>query len=190
MKQLQFITILSLFFAPVVHAQATGAIQVTRHLISDIKADRSIAKRDQRIQMAQQIFKQYVDFDDFVRLTLHDHWDTLNDIQKMQFKVAFAKRLAQNVTDQVSQKPSRHFSAQVLGEQPIGAYTKVRCRIHYGKRTETIALFWTHQNGWKIADIETSGVGLAGNYQGQFNKIIRDHGFEELLRRVQSGAIK
>lgn len=179
-----------MLMAPVVNAQTADPLKTSRHLFAEVQQLQRLPLRTQRIQRAQQVFKQYVDFEDFVRLTLFDHWDTLTDFQKMQFKVAFANRLSQNVTDQVTDKPKRRFSATALYTQSEGQYTKVRCRIHCGKRNETVTLFWTSHNGWKVADIETSGVGLATNYQGQFNKIIRDHGFDELLRRIQSGTIK
>lgn len=38
---------------------------------------------------------------------------------------------------------------------------------------------------WRLFDVEVAKADLVANYKRQFNKIMRDHEFEELLRRLE-----
>jgi phospholipid transport system substrate-binding protein len=41
---------------------------------------------------------------------------------------------------------------------------------------------------WRIVDIVTEGTSLVGNYRSQFRRVIKKHGFPELLKRMKNKA--
>lgn len=140
-----------------------------------------------RVRSALGVFQKYADFDGFVHLTLYDHWNSLTALQIREFSTAFKAVLIRRITDQGRvMKRSAVVDWLVLGHQRVGDYDKTTVRVRTSKGDSVLSFFWTCNTQCRISDIELSGASLAVNYQGQFNKIIRDHGFDELLRRMQN----
>ena len=41
-------------------------------------------------------------------------------------------------------------------------------------------------NDWKVTDIAIEGISLLRNYRAQFNEIIANAGYDELLKRLKA----
>ena len=65
--------------------------------------------------------------------------------------------------------------------------------MHYNDKSVGLSLIWLYHGSekkWYLVDLTISKSNLIANYQGQFNKIIRDHGFEDLLLRMEKKKVE
>lgn len=169
------------------HGELSNPRITASQFLIKIKKAYNLSGHENRQKEILNVLQTYVDFEEFSRLALYAYWHTLTPFQKIHFMAAFSNRLVKNLRDNESRQTQRRIRAQLLNGNPVGQYYAIKYRLQLSKRSETVTTFWIFHNRWRIADVEISGVGLAANYQGQFNKIIREHGFDELLKRIQRG---
>jgi phospholipid transport system substrate-binding protein len=45
--------------------------------------------------------------------------------------------------------------------------------------------FWKSRQGWKIYDLEIAGVSVVQTYRSQFDQVLRNGTFEDLLKELE-----
>ena len=158
----------------------------TEQLIQQVAAIYAEKNIEIRREKGKEIFQNRFDFEKFAQLTLEDHWKHLKPAQRRAFLAVFKERFEERVLDYFKKEPAK-FSVTVTKEGRFGNFRKVDCRWESNKKTGQFSLLWVLEEGknGKVVDVWVSNASLVGNYQGQFNKIIRDHGFDEVLRRLK-----
>ena len=163
---------------------SAGPKESTEQLVHQAAAVFSQKNIEMRKKEGMILFHSHFDFEKFAQLTLEDHWRHLTSAQRKAFLTIFRKRFEERVLQYFEKKPGT-FSVKIKGRGKFGKFKKIDCRLQSDKRSGDFSLLWIRKRqDWKIADIWVSNASLVGNYQGQFNKIIRDHGFEEVLKRL------
>jgi phospholipid transport system substrate-binding protein len=140
----------------------------------------------------QKIAKSLIDVDQLGKAAMKDQWAKLTPPQQTEFlKVLrelidanYVKTLRGNVSYKVNYKGEKTdpngnvvVSTEVV-TQKKGRPLKVAIDYVLAKSGKDL----------KIFDVITDGVGLVENYRTQFNKLIKDKGFEKLIGNMKQRA--
>ena len=186
----------SLFFTVAgVHAQGAGG-PATRYLRSrNEEANRVLqrpattdATRAARSQEVTQILSNLLDFQELSRRALGTHWDALTEPQRREFAGLLQQLVERNYQSNLERVLD--FDISYTGEQQTADGTTVTtsARSRTERRQPPVEIAYTlHLQGttWRVFDVVTDGVSLVRNYRNQFNRVITEHNFDELLRRMR-----
>ena len=81
-----------------------------------------------------------------------------------------------------------HKNISYLGERTGKAYTLVTTdvQIDTAKKIPVLYRMESIDGTWKVTDIAIEGISLLKNYRAQFNEIIANAGYDELLKRLKA----
>jgi len=131
------------------------------------------------------------DFQTFAHWTMNDHWDKLSSKQKEDFLTIFRKSFTEKILKKLASHSKNNFSVEIVGVHSKNDIAEVKCLLKKNGKQGFFTVIWIRRSdSWSIVDIEVSKASLVANYQGQFNKIIRDYGFEEVLKRMENETVQ
>ena len=118
--------------------------------------------------------------------TLGKHWQTRTPTEQQEFITL----LEQLFTQVAYPKSAEFFSGleiNVAKENIAGQRATVQTTVKHPKEGLVSVDYRLVQNsgGWRVQDILLDDVSLAANLQSQFNKIITENSYAELLRRMR-----
>ncbi len=130
-----------------------------------------------------------LDYGELGKRAMSDNWDKLTPPQREQFNTTFrdliehhyVKQLRSNLDYQV-----KYDNEEISGDEAtVSTVVKVKTK---GKSTDADIVYKLHKtpSGWMVWDVITDDVSLVRNYRGQFNKIMGDKGFDELIKKMKS----
>jgi phospholipid transport system substrate-binding protein len=131
-----------------------------------------------------------LDVEKLGQLALADHWESLSPEKRTEFLGVLREVLQERSLKNIRGTTER-FEVQYDGvdELPDGeALVKTILQL---KSDEFYVDFKLQpkDDGWIIYDVITDDVSTIRNYRDQFNKIIAENGFEELLRRMRENLL-
>ena len=106
-----------------------------------------------------------------------------------EFEELLARLIRENYLKRI--KTDKKYELAYVGEDKRPLTTRVTTQIKHtknGKEEVVEVVYVMHKVGddWKVEDIVTEGVSLAKNYKFEFNKILKDQGIDELIRRLEN----
>jgi phospholipid transport system substrate-binding protein len=130
-----------------------------------------------------------LDYMELGRRAMAQHWEGLSAQQRDNFLTKFrelierhyVKQLRSNLDYQIVYKDEA-----VEGEEAtVSTLVKVKTK---GKSTDAEIVYKLKKlnEKWMVYDVITDEVSLVRNYKTQFNKIITEKGFDELLKKIES----
>jgi len=74
-----------------------------------------------------------------------------------------------------------------LNERIEGPFADVASKIMTSKGAEYSIQYKAHlvSNEWKVYDVVAENISLVNNFRSQFNRVIANSSYEELLRRLR-----
>ena len=177
------------FFADAVLAKSEPQ-KITQQLFYDVLQVVRQNNLTDRQKSGTKLLERYFDFSTFAEWTMEDHWSRLSDNQRRAFLQLFKKRFYERVLEKISRTTNKKFLLKMISKRREKEYVELKYRLkHNGHRTP-FSLMWIKKNdSWRLVDVTIAKANLVAKYQGQFNKIIRDYGFEELLDRLEKGKL-
>jgi len=105
-----------------------------------------------------------------------------------EFKALLTRLIRENYLKRI--RLSDRGKVEYVGEDRRARATKVTTRVSFEKNghqqvIEVAYVMHRVDDAWQVRDIITDGVSLARNYKYEFNKVLRDGGIDELMRRLQ-----
>jgi phospholipid transport system substrate-binding protein len=106
-----------------------------------------------------------------------------------EFKALLTRLIRENYLKRI--RLSDRGDVEYVGEDRRPRASKVTTRVSFeknGRRQVIEVAYVMHrvEGAWQVRDIITDGVSLARNYKYEFNKVLRDGGIDELMRRLQA----
>jgi phospholipid transport system substrate-binding protein len=146
------------------------------------------ADRERRSQDVTRILSELLDYQELSRRSLGAHWEGCTPEQREQF-VALLRQLVER-NYQANLERIQEFEVRYASEEPAagGVLVRTEARSRTERRQPPVEIAYSmHQTSgaWRVFDVTTDGVSLVGNYQRQFNRIITQNGWDELIRRMQ-----
>ncbi len=126
------------------------------------------------------------DFSLMAKLTLgKKHWPELSKEQQKQFEDVFVKHLKASYLE----KLNLYSDEIIVYKPPIQVKKKIYVPTDLISKGNTISMlykFWKSKKGWKIYDLEIAGVSVVQSYRSQFDQVLSNGTFEDLLKELEN----
>jgi phospholipid transport system substrate-binding protein len=141
-------------------------------------------KKERRDQIRQILYPRF-DFREMAQRSLGAHWRRRNAEEQRQFVELFTDLLETSYVDKIEAYENEKFV--YTRERQDKNFAEVDGRIATAKGEEFLINYKLHLVGgeWKVYDIVIENISLVNNYRSQFNRIIANSSYEELLRRMK-----
>jgi phospholipid transport system substrate-binding protein len=135
---------------------------------------------------AAQAANAILDVPEVSKWALGKHWEKLSPAEQQEF-VALLEQLFAKVAYPKSAEFFGELNITMAGERITGQGAVVRTTVRHPKEgLVAIDYRLAQSNGsWRVRDIILDDVSLATNLRTQFNKIITEHSYAELQRRMR-----
>jgi phospholipid transport system substrate-binding protein len=166
---------------------ATEAIKGTINEVIRILSDPNM-KKPERAQERRKLLEKVVgdrfSYDEMAKRTLAAQWQKLNEKERTEFVDLFKRLLTNSYADKVEGYSGEQ--VQYINERLEGDYAEVRTKAVSGKAEIPLDYRMLNRNGdWRVYDVVVDGVSLVSNYRGQFAKIIRTSGYDDLIKQLR-----
>jgi len=188
--------------APVVYADSTNAPNPTAELkdaIAEAVAlfkDQSMPLPERREKLRDLAMRRF-DFAAMSRSVLGYHWRDLNPDQRKQFISLFSGFIQDaylsklhDYTVQKVQQQVQTLNIQYVRETFDGPdYAQVNTTVQLQGQKDPIQVnYLMHLDGghWRVYDVTIDAISLIANYRNQFNRVINNSGYEQLVSDLQA----
>ena len=143
-------------------------------------------KEPQRRQALKDTIGKIFDYAEMAQRSMATHWKERTPAEKKEFTSLFETLLENSYAVKIE---SYHNEKIVyLKESDDGGYAEVKSKVIAPKGDEYSLDYRLMQKGgkWMVYDVVIEGVSLVSNYRGQFNRIINNQGYPELLKKLRA----
>ena len=151
---------------------------------------KSEAKKKERRDQLRQVIASRFDFAEMARRALGSQWRRLTPQEREEFVRLFTDLLERAYLDRIESYGDEKLTYS--RENLDGNYAEVESRIVTHRGEEFSLNYRAHLvNGeWKVYDVVVENISLVNNYRSQFNRIITNSSYEELIRRMKEKQIE
>lgn len=143
-------------------------------------------KEPQRRQALKNSIGRIFDYAEMAQRSLATHWKDRSPAERKEFVSLFETLLENSYAGKIE---SYHNEKIVyLGESVEGDRAEVRSKVIAPKGDEySLDYRLLNKEGrWMVYDVVIEGVSLVSNYRGQFNRIVNNQGYPELLKKLRT----
>jgi phospholipid transport system substrate-binding protein len=181
-------------FTAVAHGSEspTEAVRATVSQVMRILEDPALkdpAKLMPRRRMLEEVVATRFDYAEMSKRALAAYWVPLTAAERAEFVEVFKKFLS----DRYAEKIEGYSGQQVvyLSERIEGSYAEVRSELRSEKTTIPLDYRLLLKEGrWYAYDLIADGISLVKNYRSQFNTIIRDSSYQELVKKLRERTLE
>lgn len=173
--------------APQGSESPTEAVRGTVTRVISILEDPALkdpAKLMPRRHMLEEVIAGRFDYAEMSKRALAAYWTPLTEAQRVEFVDLFKSFLSDRYADKIE----GYSGEQVLylSERIEGTYAEVRTELHSSKVEIPMDYrLFMKEGRWYAYDIIVDGVSLVKNYRSQFQKIIRESSYQELVKKLR-----
>ena len=176
--------------APIaVRASVTDEVKKTVDEVVRIAADKEL-KKSQNEKKRRKELKAAIgaifDYGEMAQRSMGKHWKDRTGPEKKEFVQLFETLLENSYAGKIESYNQEKIV--YLKESIDGEYAEVKSKVVTAKRDEyTLDYRLMNKGGkWMVYDVVIEGVSMVSNYRTQFNKIIQNQGYGELLKKLRS----
>lgn len=184
-----FLFFLSSFISTAYAGVPTDQVKLTVDKVIDILKNKELKKpanEKKRRTEIRKVVSERFDFEEMAKRALAVHWQKRTPEERKEFVPLFTDLLERSYIKKIE----RYTNEEILytGEKIQGDNGVVDTKVVSRQNVETpIRYKVLKENGnWMVYDVVIEGVSLVNNYRNQFNKIIRENSYEELVRKLKS----
>jgi phospholipid transport system substrate-binding protein len=143
-------------------------------------------KEPQRRQALKSAIGSIFDYAEMAQRSLATHWKERTPAEKKEFVSLFETLLENSYAGKIESYHNEKIT--YLKESVSGEYAEVKSKVSAPKGDEYALDYRLLQKGgkWMVYDVVIEGVSLVSNYRGQFNRIINNQGYPELLKKLRN----
>jgi phospholipid transport system substrate-binding protein len=165
--------------------QLKGATDRVLMLVQDPalkKPERAQERRKEIRAVANEIF----DWQEIGKRALGRHWQGRSPKEREEFSALFADLIERSYVGKIESYSGERIV--YAGETIEGDQATVRTKLFTKSNTEIPIDYRMQKEGdrWRAYDVVVEGVSLVSNYRTQFNKIIQQSGFDELMKKLKT----
>jgi phospholipid transport system substrate-binding protein len=152
--------------------------------ILDDKELQRPARLMERRRLLERVIAARFDYREMARRSLPKQWKTLSAAEQTEFVALFQSFLSASYADKIEGYSGE--KVQYLSERLEGGYAEVRTKLVSEKTEIPIDYRLLGRDGeWFVYDVVADGISLVRNYRSQFDKIIRESGYPELVEELR-----
>jgi phospholipid transport system substrate-binding protein len=182
--------ILYLFAAAASHAGIPAdRVRSTAEKVLTILQDpelKSESKKEERSELLKRVIYPRFDFAEMAKRSLGAQWGKRSPEEQQQFVELFTDVLETAYVDTIE---SYNGEKLIVGKEAQDKnFAEVNTKIVTPKGEEVIVDYKLHQatGDWKVYDVVVENISLVSNYRSQFNRVIAQSSYEELVRRMKA----
>ena len=186
-KRCAVLVITGMFLSTTAFAGATDDVRKSVDELFRIVADKNLKQHDQqRRQVLKKVINTIFDYSEMAKQTMGRHWNPRTPTERTQFTDLFASLLDNSYISKIESYNNEKIV--YLKETIDGNYAEVKSKVITAKRDEyTLDYRLLNESGkWMVYDIIIEGVSMVSNYRTQFNRIISNNGYSELVKKLQT----
>ena len=140
--------------------------------------------KERRDQLRQILFARF-DFSEMARRALGASWRRRTPQEQEEFVRLFTELLEHAYTDTIESYTDEKIV--YVGERLDGNYAEVKSKILTSKGQEFSIDYKTQvaAGEWKVYDVVVENISMVNNFRSQFNRVINNASYEELVRRLK-----
>ena len=144
------------------------------------------SKTPERRKLIRKAVDERFDWEEMARRSLAIHWVRRTNEEKKEFTRFYSDLLERTYMSKVESYSGEEVRYE--GETKDGDYATVKVKILTRKKTDIPVEYRLKEEGndWMVYDISIEGVSLVNNYRTQFNSIIAQSSYENLVRRLKA----
>ena len=164
--------------------QMRGAIENVLSVLKDPNL-KAAAKKSERLDQLRQAIKPKFDFAEMAKRSLGTQWQRRSPEEQSEFVKLFTDLIENAYFDNIESYDGEKVA--ITGEKQDQEFAEVNSKIATKKGEEIAVNYKLHQVGsdWKVYDVVIENISLVNNYRSQFNRVIAQSSFEDLLRRMK-----
>jgi phospholipid transport system substrate-binding protein len=167
----------------------TDQLKVTIDRILAVVQDpalRQPGKTDERRQKIRAIANEVFDWQETGKRALARHWEGRSPQEREEFSKLFADLLERSYVGKIE----AYSGEKILYEKETvdGDRAEVRTKLVTKTGTQIPIDYQMQKVGdrWRVYDVKIENVSLVLNYRSQFNRIIQQSGYPELVNRLKT----
>jgi phospholipid transport system substrate-binding protein len=127
----------------------------------------------------------HFDFSEMARRSLGSHWQRRSADEQRQFVKLFTEMVEAAYMNNLDGYQGE--KVIVGGEKQEQEFAQVDSKIVSKKGEEFTVNYKLHRSGsdWKIYDVVIENISLVNNYRSQFNRVIAQSSYDELVRKMK-----
>jgi phospholipid transport system substrate-binding protein len=144
------------------------------------------AKSEARRQQIRTIADEIFDWEETGKRALARHWQARSPKEQEEFSKLFAELIERSYVGKIEQYSGER--VVYAGETVEGDQATVKTKLITKSNTEIPIDYRMQKEGdrWRAYDVVIEGVSLVGNYRTQFNRIIQQSGYPELVQKLKA----
>jgi phospholipid transport system substrate-binding protein len=143
------------------------------------------SKRNERRAKLKEVIYQRFDFTEMARRSLGPEWRRLSPAEQKEFVALFTELLERAYLDKIESYDGE--KVRYLKDRADGSYAEVDTQVIDRKGQAFSIDYRLHNfNGeWKVYDVVIEDISLVNNYRTQFNRVLAQSSYAELVRRLR-----
>src|SRR5262245_33605483 len=171
----------------------TSPLELTRSAISQVTAVlenptyKGEVHQQMRITQVWKIIEPYFDLDELAKRTLGVHWNERTDEERREFVRLFTA-LIEKIYSSTLTRYTSDVQISVDQQRIDGNFAEVDTQLINPALGKTIPIqYRLHQveGTWRIYDVVIENVSMVQNYRTQFNRIITQSSYADLVRSIK-----
>ena len=173
---------------PVMAGEPEEKIKQTTDKILSILTDPALknpSKEEEKRKLIRSAVDERFDWEEMARRSLATHWAKRTAEEKKEFVHLYADLLERVYMSKVEDYSGE--KVRYEGERVDGDYAVVRVKIVTKKNKDIPVEYRLKKEGsdWLVYDVSIEGVSLVNNYRIQFNSIISQSSYENLVKKLR-----
>lgn len=175
-------------FAGVPTEQVRQTADRVQALLQDSRLKGADKQKERRAQLREILVTRF-DFAEMAKRSLGSHWQRVNGDDQQRFVKLFTELLERSYMGQIESYDGEKilYGKENVDQNQAEVETKL-----VSKKGEQIAVNYKLQNGggdWKVYDVVIENISLVNNFRSQFNRILANASFAELLQKLESKSV-
>lgn len=144
------------------------------------------ARREARRQQIRAIADEIFDWQETGKRALARHWQGRNPSEREEFAALFSELIERSYISKIEQYSGER--VVYAGETVDGEQATVKTRLVTKSSTEIPIEYRMQKEGdrWRAYDVVIEGVSLVSTYRTQFNRIVQQSGYGELVNKLKT----
>ena len=165
--------------------QLRGATDRVLKLLQDPELKQP-ARTEERRKQIRAVANEIFDWQETGKRALARHWQGRTPQQRQEFSQLFADLIERSYVGKLELYSGERIV--YAGDAVEGDQATVRTKLITKSTTEIPIDYRMQKEGdrWRVYDVVIESVSLVGNYRSQFNRIVQQSGFDELMKKLKS----
>jgi phospholipid transport system substrate-binding protein len=144
------------------------------------------ARAEERRKQIRAVANELFDWGETGKRALARHWQERTPAQREEFSKLFADLIERSYVSKIEAYSGEKIL--YLGDSPDGDQATVKTKLVTKSNAEIPLDYRLHRVGdkWRAYDVLIENVSLVGNYRSQFNRIIQQNGYDELVKKLKT----